>query len=161
MNYSLVPVLLVYLFLATGTVIAQEKDARFWHAEQSRIYGEELLSPEERQQYRQKLWELKTEAERERFRDTYRQMVDERARTLGVPSDDNRRGEKQRKGEKEWPDDGLRRWPEARSPKDGLRHWNDKPAFAAKENGKELSRRWLTTGAESQAKGSDPEEEKP
>ncbi len=155
MNRSLAPVIVIYFFLAAGFAMAQEKDDHFWHDDKNQIYRQELLSPEEREQYRQKLWELKTETERERVRDAYRQLVDERARSLGVPWVDNNGGE-EKEGGKKWPEDGLRRWPEARSADNGLRRWNGKHPAAAKEDGKSAQRGGGMPGQER-----DAEEEKP
>lgn len=101
------------------------------------IYGGEMMTPMEQDAYRRKMWELKTEAERERFRREHHERMRERARDLGVhlPDDpvhldrpyfEKSRGERV-EGEKPRSGESLRRWPEGtEKKKSSLRRWKEK-----------------------------------
>lgn len=52
-------------------------DGRKWVRE--RLYGSTLMTLEERHEYHRKLWNAKTEAERQQLRTEHRKMVEERA----------------------------------------------------------------------------------
>ena len=87
------------------------------------IYGQELMSVQEREAYRQQLWNFRTVRERNDFRERHRDKMQERARDKGFPPTEGTPwGKKgsvdENKAAQKGPNDGLRRWPAERS--DGL-----------------------------------------
>lgn len=52
--------------------------------EQEQVFGWQLMSEQERQQYRQQMRQMKTVEEREAFRKEHHEMMKERARQQGV-----------------------------------------------------------------------------
>lgn len=102
------------------------------------IYGGGMMTPPEQDAYRRKMWELKTETERERFRREHHERMQERARDLGVHLPDDRvyldrpyfeKGAGEREGErKSPPGEALRRLPrEADEGEVPLRRWKEEP----------------------------------
>ena len=53
-------------------------------AEQEMVYGWQLMTPEERTEYRAKMQSLKTEQEREAYRREHHALMQERAKEKGV-----------------------------------------------------------------------------
>ena len=151
------------MFLLLGWPVASSAEPGDSRPAVQEPIRQELFTPEERQDYRQTLWDLKTEVERERFQDEQRQMLEERARTLGVSPDFSAYDEMNKPApdqeERKWPDDGLRRWPEERSADDGLRRWRDNRS-SAKDGGKK-SLRWPAKGGGARGLRSEPEEGRP
>ncbi|MFA5516264.1 MAG: hypothetical protein WDA20_08250 [Desulfuromonadales bacterium] len=108
--------------LCAGAALAQEQQG-FWHSDRSGIYGREVMTPEERRDYRQKMWEFTTETERERYLDDHRYRMDARARARGITLSGDMPTEEAEEAAKGWPDDGLRRWPEEPTRQNALRRW--------------------------------------
>lgn len=115
------------LLLPWGAVWAQESPGDgFWRYDRNQIYGQELMTPEERQDFRRQLWDLRTDSERDRFRDRHRQKMQDRARSMALPNPEEMAPyglqEPAPAAEDDvWPEDGLRRWPADRLQADGLR----------------------------------------
>ena len=86
-------VFVVALGLFQGAVYAAEQDQA-----KPRIYGSQLMSPQERMEYRSKMRSMKTREEREAFRKEHHKQMMERAKERGVqlpdtpPRDGMRRG---------------------------------------------------------------------
>ncbi|MBE0598010.1 MAG: hypothetical protein IH614_12140, partial [Desulfuromonadales bacterium] len=140
-------VILVLVLCGWGmTVGAQERVGDgFWRHDRGRIYGQELMAPEERQEFQRRYRELRTESERDRFRERHRQSMQARARNLGVAAPEDEffsdwRTEKFPAEGDGWPADGLRRWPEERISADGLRRWPaEAPAWSTAKGVRNLS----------------------
>ncbi len=115
---------LLLTWMTCAPAIAVDKDD-FWQDDRRQLYGDELMSPEERQAYRQKMWDLKTDSERERYRSDHREQMKERARDRGIVLPENNFSDSRPAPEPigKWPNDGLRRWPEERVRQDGLKRW--------------------------------------
>ncbi len=73
-------ILLVALGLPLGTAIAADE------VQQTRqqVYGSQLMTPQERMEYRSKMRSMKTREEREAFRMEHHKQMQERARERGV-----------------------------------------------------------------------------
>jgi hypothetical protein len=71
----------------TGPVLAAEQQREQVQAEtqtRERIYGSELMTPQERNQYLARMRALKTLEEREQFRKEHHEQMQERAKQRGV-----------------------------------------------------------------------------
>lgn len=71
----------------TGPVLAAEQQREQVQAEtqtRERIYGSELMTPQERNEYRTRMRALKTQEEREQFRKEHHEQMKERAKQRGV-----------------------------------------------------------------------------
>ena len=72
-------ILLFVIILAVSSIApADGQEVKTARAEA--VFGENLMTPAERDRYRQQLWDLKTEWEREQFRRDHRRRMEERAR---------------------------------------------------------------------------------
>jgi uncharacterized membrane protein YgcG len=78
-------ILLISLFIPTAFAADQD---------QERIYGSELMTPQERVEHRIKMQEMKTEQEREKYRMEHHEMMQERAKAQGktLPDEPLQRG---------------------------------------------------------------------
>lgn len=106
MNCSCRVFLVLSLVLGTAAVSAQQgsqtRDRDQLHrtaptqaqTQQRSIYGWELMSPQERNQYQERMRKATTEQERERIRAEHHERMQERARERGVsiPDDPPRKG---------------------------------------------------------------------
>lgn len=68
---------------AAGQEQSQEKQ-QTQRQEQERVYGSDLMTPEERAEHREKMRSLKTPEEREAFRLEHHKKMQERAKERGV-----------------------------------------------------------------------------
>lgn len=62
----------------------EREEARVRKHQKDGIFGGEMMTKQERKQYRKQLKECKTEGERERFRREHRHRMQERARLRGI-----------------------------------------------------------------------------
>lgn len=84
-----VSVLVGALLLSGGAVSAQEPETtqdrtRIQTQEQEQIYGSQLMTPEERAQYRERMRSAATAEERERVRREHHELMRQRATERGV-----------------------------------------------------------------------------
>jgi hypothetical protein len=113
-------------FLCAAVSTASAQGAGESVANSREIYGRELMTPQERDAYRERVWNLRTEVERERFRQDHQTRMQNRAvrRGMTLPEEasaaDRRRVEGGEGGSLR--DDGLRRWSPDNS-QGGLRQW--------------------------------------
>lgn len=137
--------LTVALLLGPLSAIVSAAPERSPAADSGGVYGRQLMTPQEEEAYRRKMWELKTESERERFRREHHRRMQERARDLGVHLPDDpvlldrpyfgnspgteEAGKIPRSG------DSLRRWPERNKGKSSLRRWPGPEADAQRRSG--------------------------
>lgn len=85
MRRQLVMGLVAALILGPGliTVRGQEQEMTQMQ-ERQQVFGWQLMSEQERQEYRRQMQQMKTEEEREAFRLEHHKMMKERAREMGV-----------------------------------------------------------------------------
>lgn len=83
----LMPLLAGFLLLSAGTAIAadQERTQEMTQTQnQELIYGSQLMTPQERAEYRDKIRAAKSVEERERIRKEHHEKMKERAQARGV-----------------------------------------------------------------------------
>lgn len=69
----------------TGSALAQDRDrTQLRDQDRETIYGSQLMSAQERAEYRKQMRELRTAEEREQFRREHHERMQERARDKGV-----------------------------------------------------------------------------
>jgi len=79
--------LLSALFLSAGVALAAEPESakeKVQTQKQDRVYGSQLMTQQERAEYRAKMGTTKTSEEREQFRKEHHEQMKERAQTRGV-----------------------------------------------------------------------------
>jgi len=85
MKSHIVMALAAVTAMATPVLPAQERVQTEKSAQtQERIYGSQLMTPQEREQHRAKMRSLKTEQERERYRLQHHKEMQQRAKERGV-----------------------------------------------------------------------------
>lgn len=85
MKSHIVMALAAVTAMATPVLPAQERAQTEKSAQtQERIYGSQLMTPQEREQHRAKMRSLKTEQEREQFRLQHHKEMQQRAKERGV-----------------------------------------------------------------------------
>lgn len=126
-------VVLALVAPAAGAQARKEQGRSGFQPGGARIYGQELMTHQERDSYRQQFWEQKTEREREAYRQRHRQTMQERARNLGVPVFDEGIApvQKEEKPAKRRAGDGLRRWPDDSPGGERVRRLEQSPASTA------------------------------
>ncbi|MBW2645957.1 MAG: hypothetical protein JRE23_07240 [Deltaproteobacteria bacterium] len=84
-RYLIIPVLMVVLSLSSGFAIAAEQEqSQVMEQKQEQMFGSQLMTPEERMEYHNKMRSLKAQEEREEFRLEHHKKMMERAKEKGV-----------------------------------------------------------------------------
>ena len=77
------------LNLAAGTALAADQPAQKSSAQSEPIYGSQLMTPEEREQYRTKLRKAEGPEERQAIRNRHHAAMQKRAKERGVTLPEN------------------------------------------------------------------------
>ena len=111
---------ITYLFAATACLITILSGVAYAQEDEQTVYGWQLMTEQERTEFRGQMRNMKTEEERQAFRYDHHERMEERAKKMGVKLSDEP-GE-YRKGMRKGPKDGYGMGPKDGSgmgPKDG------------------------------------------